>query len=297
MPVRFTHVLPLLCILFALPLAAQDTPAPTLRLSDAIILTLPPGWEVRDEALADSNTTLLHYPIGAVSAALISITLVEGDPFDYVLYREALFPALGALYLGRAFNVEYDLLTNMLDSDGMIDYLNLSSVETPRGSLFLVRIAEETFAIVVLSIASIPGADPQALLADAETLARSLVRQPRPVVTMMIGEISIDVLPATCQTLVNSAVVTPNRPNAAFDCPAGCAARGEWRVWGTDVYTDDSALCVAAVHAGAIDDATGGMVLVTYARGQDAYPASTRNGVTTLEWGAWGGSFTVAPLK
>jgi hypothetical protein len=160
-----------------------------------------------------------------------------------------------------------------------------------------VRIAEETFAIVVLSIASIPGADPQALLADAETLARSVVRQPRPVVTMMIGEIRIDVLPATCQTQVSSEVVTPDRPNAAFNCPAGCAARGEWRVWGTDVYTDDSALCVAAVHAGAIDDAAGGMVLVTYARGQDAYPASTRNGVTTLEWGAWGGSFTVAPLK
>ena len=34
-------------------------------------------------------------------------------------------------------------------------------------------------------------------------------------------------------------------------CPAiGNAAMGA--VWGTDIYTDDSAICAAAVHAGAI---------------------------------------------
>ncbi|WP_346729629.1 LCCL domain-containing protein [Corallococcus exiguus] len=40
-------------------------------------------------------------------------------------------------------------------------------------------------------------------------------------------------------------------------------------MWGTDLYTDDSSVCVAAVHAGAITTA-GGTVVVTISRGRPA---------------------------
>lgn len=43
-------------------------------------------------------------------------------------------------------------------------------------------------------------------------------------------------------------------------CPADCGRGGT--VWGTDVYTDDSAICPAAIHAGRLD-ARGGVALVT----------------------------------
>ena len=75
-------------------------------------------------------------------------------------------------------------------------------------------------------------------------------------------------------------------------CPAiGNAAMGA--VWGTDVYTDDSAICVAAVHAGAITTA-GGNVTIEVLPGQNNYAGSSRNGVTTFDWNArYDGSFRV----
>ena len=71
-------------------------------------------------------------------------------------------------------------------------------------------------------------------------------------------------------------------------CTGEQAAQGT--VWGSDVYTDDSAICRAAVHAGVIP-AAGGPVTVRTVRGRQAYTASTRNGVRTQAFGAWQGAF------
>lgn len=73
-------------------------------------------------------------------------------------------------------------------------------------------------------------------------------------------------------------------------CPSNCITEGS-SVWGSDVYTDDSSICTAAIHAGVITDA-GGAVSLTIAPGQDAYAGSERNGVSTSEWGSWSRSFT-----
>lgn len=63
-------------------------------------------------------------------------------------------------------------------------------------------------------------------------------------------------------------------------------------VWGTDVYTDDSSICLAAVHAGFLTNA-GGPVRIEILPGRDAYEGTERNGVSTAGWGSWGGSFRV----
>lgn len=65
-------------------------------------------------------------------------------------------------------------------------------------------------------------------------------------------------------------------------------------VWGTDVYTDDSQLAKAAVHAGVLAVGETGVVAVTILPGQDSYEGSTRNGVTTFSYGRYRGSFRVA---
>ena len=70
-------------------------------------------------------------------------------------------------------------------------------------------------------------------------------------------------------------------------CPAERVGIGA--VWGTDIYTYDSTLCTAALHAGALTR-KGGVVTVTPLAGQDSYAGSTRNGVTTDSYGSWGGS-------
>jgi len=73
-----------------------------------------------------------------------------------------------------------------------------------------------------------------------------------------------------------------------YDCPAG----GEPHiVWGTDIYTDDSSVCTAAVHLGEITLEDGGSVTIEIADGQDSYDGSERNGVTTSDYAAWPGSF------
>jgi hypothetical protein len=73
-----------------------------------------------------------------------------------------------------------------------------------------------------------------------------------------------------------------------FRCPAGGTA---YEVWGTDIYTDDSSVCTAAVHAGKITFAQGGTVTIEMLPGQSSYTASTRNGVTSGDWDTWLGSF------
>nr|WP_233582862.1 LCCL domain-containing protein [Corallococcus sp. CA053C] len=65
-------------------------------------------------------------------------------------------------------------------------------------------------------------------------------------------------------------------------------------MWGTDLYTDDSNVCSAALHAGVIP-ATGGTVVVTLQPGLSSYRGTTRNGVSTLPYGSWAGSFSISP--
>jgi hypothetical protein len=76
----------------------------------------------------------------------------------------------------------------------------------------------------------------------------------------------------------------------SFHCPPTATAGAT--VWGTDVYTVDSSVCVAAVHAGKIP-ASGGRVTITMRPGLKSYAASTRHGVTSEAWGAWPCSFEV----
>ena len=97
---------------------------------------------------------------------------------------------------------------------------------------------------------------------------------------------------------------TPSVP----DCPANATAlRGTGKtltchcapnrftgsVWGNGVYTDDSALCHAALHAGAITRA-GGTIRAIMQPGRTSYTGSTRFGVSSKSFGKWSGSYLFA---
>ncbi|MFN2576327.1 MAG: LCCL domain-containing protein [Pyrinomonadaceae bacterium] len=75
-----------------------------------------------------------------------------------------------------------------------------------------------------------------------------------------------------------------------FKCPAG---RQETNVWGTDIYTVDSSICSAAVHAGRLDADSGGTVTIELRPGESSYKGTTRNGVKTSDYGKYGQSFVV----
>ena len=81
-----------------------------------------------------------------------------------------------------------------------------------------------------------------------------------------------------------------------ISCECTAEATGRGSIYGNGLYTDDSKICRAAVHAGEISLA-GGHVALTMQEGQPTYEGITKNGVTSRSWGAFKGSFTfAAPL-
>ncbi|XP_053549096.1 mucin-12-like [Bombina bombina] len=83
-------------------------------------------------------------------------------------------------------------------------------------------------------------------------------------------------------------------PVAIVMCPAGCL-KNKGKVWGTNIYTDDSSICRAGIHLGVITD-EGGAMIMEKKPGQDSYEESIRNGVKTTRYGSWTASFVLRTL-
>ncbi|MEX0938056.1 MAG: LCCL domain-containing protein [Pirellulales bacterium] len=64
-------------------------------------------------------------------------------------------------------------------------------------------------------------------------------------------------------------------------------------VWGADVYTDDSALAAAAVHAGAVEAGETAVIKVTILPGRGFYNGSQRHGVSTYDYGSYSRSYMI----
>jgi hypothetical protein len=64
-------------------------------------------------------------------------------------------------------------------------------------------------------------------------------------------------------------------------------------VWGTDVYTGDSALATAAVHGGAVLAGETAVVRVTVMPPLAQYQGSVRHGVSSHDYGRFGTAYRV----
>jgi LCCL domain-containing protein len=65
-------------------------------------------------------------------------------------------------------------------------------------------------------------------------------------------------------------------------------------LWGTDVYTTDSNLGTACVHAGLLKNGEAGTVKVTIVEPIAIFQGSSRNGITSQTWQTgWGGAFRI----
>jgi hypothetical protein len=61
----------------------------------------------------------------------------------------------------------------------------------------------------------------------------------------------------------------------------------EGQLWGTDVYTRDSTIGAAAVHAGLLKPGETAVLRVTVVAPPPSFPGSTRNGVTSADYGTF----------
>lgn len=112
---------------------------------------------------------------------------------------------------------------------------------------------------------------------------------------------SYRVEPASGATTAFSAVTARPDPGSltayralvgqVFDFEVRGATQGA--IWGTDVFTDDSPLAVAAVHSGILAPGEMGVVRVTILPGRQSYVGSTRHGITSNSYGEWVGSYTI----
>ncbi len=101
--------------------------------------------------------------------------------------------------------------------------------------------------------------------------------------------------PSTAATITicpdNFGAFADSGETLACSCDATAVGRGS--VWGMDVYTGDSSVCRAALHAGMVTR-NGGQVSVVPEAGRNAYPGVTRNGVASNNYGTYGSSFRFA---
>lgn len=90
-------------------------------------------------------------------------------------------------------------------------------------------------------------------------------------------------------------LVDLGKPPAGSTVTVECPSAGSpGTVYGTDMYTSDSSICTAAVHAGSISLASGGQVTVVSTGPSSGYVGSPRNGITTADWNdAWDAGFRV----
>jgi hypothetical protein len=66
---------------------------------------------------------------------------------------------------------------------------------------------------------------------------------------------------------------------------SGLGASAGYAVYGTDVYAPGSYLATTAVHCGVLKEGERAVVKVTIVPGQDTFPGSTRNRVTSQDYG------------
>ena len=83
-----------------------------------------------------------------------------------------------------------------------------------------------------------------------------------------------------------------NGLRVTYLCPPG--GTPSERLWGTDLYTDDSSICSAAAHAGLVTASGGGAVTIEIRPGAGSYNGSSRNGISSRGYGGWHGSYVFA---
>lgn len=70
----------------------------------------------------------------------------------------------------------------------------------------------------------------------------------------------------------------------------------EGPLWGTDVYTGDSALSVAAVHAGLLKAGETAVLKVTAVAPLPQYQGCTRHNVTSHDFGRYGSAYRLSAI-
>lgn len=103
----------------------------------------------------------------------------------------------------------------------------------------------------------------------------------------------LPIITAKCQTKSTETVFRGDIGSIFLvNCPSGCVKEGGV-IWGTGIYTSDSSICRAAIHAGVLQD-NGGLIELIRKPGLDLYESSLHRGIQSTQYNKWALSFTVS---
>lgn len=265
-----------------------------LRFEQGIETTYPEGWSIYSEYPYIESYAALFYGESFMSfKAFTAITVQDQADLPLETFRDSIMPTTAMLYTGREdYDAERDLVSETLADGRVIEYLDVSDAETLMGNTFIIPLDARYWAWATLTIVPTQ-TDPELRAEEVLEMVKNLsfVQQEG---AFMIEGYQLIVQDATCDLKLSTNHVNESAPYALFACPANCAEAG-YEVWGSEIYTLDSNLCAAAIHAGAISD-EGGTVLTTWLPGQESYTATEQNGISTMEYDAWWDSFKVEPF-
>lgn len=113
-----------------------------------------------------------------------------------------------------------------------------------------------------------------------------------------LGKLALPKHIISCDTRAKSQIFRGD-PGSVFivQCPNSCGIdKGD--LSGTGIYAADSNICLAAIHAGVLDDSTGGSFALVKLFGQEKYDKTQRNNVLSSQLNLnWESSFSVSELN
>jgi len=114
------------------------------------------------------------------------------------------------------------------------------------------------------------------------------------------GELSPKQLRSLLDQGYLAAEAPPNMLELCHDVGANYYFRirgeNEGQIWGTEVYTGDSLLAVAAVHAGLVKPGDTAVVKVTVVAPPAKYQGSVRNNVKSHDFGRYGTAYRLSAI-
>ena len=122
--------------------------------------------------------------------------------------------------------------------------------------------------------------------------------------TLLISSSDSDVASAVFDDITPASLQAPNGTDGTPSTGCGgtsstyadqtvTGTTGSGGIWGSCPYTNDSSVAKAAVHAGLISAGQTATIRVYQLPDQGSYTGSTKNGVTTANYGAWNGSISL----
>jgi hypothetical protein len=131
------------------------------------------------------------------------------------------------------------------------------------------------------------------LLEDLEALEASFKKEAKFTQALAVAKVIQKIREGPIKAQPDPGTLTNFRAQVGKVLYFEVTGRNNGTVWGTGIYTDDSSLAAAAVHAGVLTLGQKAVIKVTMLPGQAGYQGTTRNGITTANWNAWGGSYKV----